>query len=120
MGFFSSDIAILGVVKVMKKKEKKILETKENSQPRKGPNAGSLSHMALLWITMGMIMSRIRAESLADNMESLPGLIKVNAGTLYAIDSYVQVTYSLESIISFTNAITLEIRNLKHIKERIS
>ena len=44
----------------------------------------------------------------------------MNAGALYAIDNYVQIRYSLEPIISFTNAIGLELGNLRRIKTKIT
>ena len=44
--------------------------------------------MALLWIILGLVMGKAQTESLLDNIEALPGLMKVNAGALYAIDNY--------------------------------
>ena len=57
--------------------------------------------MALLWVVLGLALGRTRAESLPDNIEALPGLLKVNAGILYAVEEYVQVKYSLEPLTRF-------------------
>ena len=79
-----------------------------------------LLQMALLWIVLGLVMGKAQAESLPDNIEALPGLMKVNAGTLYAVEDYVQVRYSLEPIISFTGAVNEVLSNIERIGRTIS
>ena len=37
--------------------------------------------MALYWVVLGLALGRIRAESLPEHMEALPGLIRVEEGT---------------------------------------
>ena len=76
--------------------------------------------MALLWIVLGKGLGKIQAESLPENIEALPGLIKVNAGTLYAIEEYIQVRYSLEPLITFKKGIEDELSNIERVGRTIS
>ena len=76
--------------------------------------------MALLWIVLGIAMGRAQAESLPENIEALPGLMKVNMGTLYAVKDYVQVRYSLDPIISFTGEVNEELSKIERIGRTIS
>ena len=57
--------------------------------------------MALSWVVLGLALGSIQAESLPENMEALPGLIRVEAGILYAVEEYIQVKYSLEPLERF-------------------
>ena len=62
-----------------------------NSQPMHKLTESSPLQMALWWVILGLALARIRAESLPDHIEKLPGVIKVKAGTLYAIEEYMQI-----------------------------
>ena len=76
--------------------------------------------MALLWIVLGLALGWSRAESLPDNIEALPGLIKVNTGTLYAVEEYIQVRYSLEPLTRFKMDIENEISSIERVARTIS
>ena len=75
--------------------------------------------MALLWVVLGLALGWSQAESLPDNMEALPGLIKVTAGTLYAVEEYIQVKYSLEPLTRFKTDIENEISNINRVARSI-
>ena len=71
--------------------------------------------MALYWVVLGLALGRIRAESLPDHMEALPGLIRVEEGTLYAIQEYVQIKYSLEPLERFKVDLEKELTNIEEL-----
>ena len=80
-----------------------------------GPNKLSLLQMALSWVVLGLALGGIQAESLPDNMEALPGLIKVNTGILYAVQEYIQVKYSLEPLTRFKMDIENELSCIERV-----
>ena len=71
--------------------------------------------MALHWVVLGLALGRIRAESLPEHMEALPGLIRVEAGTLYAVQEYVQIKYSLEPLERFKVDLEKELSTIERI-----
>ena len=71
--------------------------------------------MALSWVVLGLALGGIQAESLPDNMEALPGLIKVNTGILYAVQEYIQVKYSLEPLTRFKMDIENELSCIERV-----
>ena len=71
--------------------------------------------MALSWVVLGLALGSIQAESLPENMEALPGLIRVEAGILYAVEEYIQVKYSLEPLERFKVDIEKELSNIEQI-----
>ena len=44
---------------------------------------------------LGIVRGKAQTGSLPDNIEALPGLRKVNTGTLYEIDNYVNGRHSV-------------------------
>ena len=76
--------------------------------------------MALWWVVLGLALGRTQAESIPDHIEALPGLIKVNAGTLYAVEEYIQVKYSLEPLTRFKMDIENELRNIENVARTIN
>ena len=71
--------------------------------------------MALSWVVLGLALGNIQAESLPDNMEALPGLVRVETGILYVIEEYIQVKYSLEPLERFKRDIENELSNREQI-----
>ena len=76
--------------------------------------------MALLWVVLGLALGGIQAESLPDNMEVLPGLIKVNEGVLYAVEEYIQVKYSLEPLTRFKVEIENALSSIENVAKIIN
>ena len=96
------------------------MKTHPKSRPLHKLTESSSLQMALWWVMLGLALGRIRAESLPDHIEKLPGLIKVNAGTLYAVEEYIQVKYSLEPLTRFKMDIENELRNIETVAKTIN
>ena len=89
------------------------------SRPLHKLTESSSLQMALWWVMLGLALARIRAESLPDHIEKLPGVIKVKAGTLYAVEEYMQIKYSLEPLTRFRTDIENELQNIEAVAKTI-
>ena len=65
------------------------------------------------------LLSQAQTGSLPPNVEMLPGIVKVEKGSLYEIDSYIEVRYSLGPVVSLTANINLEINQLEELQTKI-
>ena len=65
------------------------------------------------------LLGQAQTGSLPPNVEMLPGIIKVEMGSLYEIDSYIQVRYSMGPVVSLTTSLNLEIHQLEKLQTQI-
>ena len=75
--------------------------------------------MLLCGCVLLALLGQVQTGSVPPNVEMLPGVIKVEKGSLYEIDSYIHVRYSLGPVVSLTANIDLGLQQIKKLQTQI-
>ena len=75
--------------------------------------------MLLCGCVLLALLGQVQTGSVPPNVEMLPGVIKVEKGSLYEIDSYIHVRYSLGPVVSLTANIDLGLQQIEKLQTQI-